>query len=502
MKSFRKLIIENFQSHVHTEIDFVPGLNVFVGPSDSGKSAILRALRWVLFNQPRGTDYIREGAKKCRVCLVLDDGTEIERIRGKSENRYILRTPDGKEEIYESIGQGSHPMILQAHQMQPLRWDQKETLLQFASQLDGPFLLSESGGSKAKLIGRISGAHWIDLALKEATRERNQILSEMRHVEKQKDAIDQKLQPYAEVPKWDEAVTKATKRYQAVQQLKQKREQFIRLAEQLLAIRQEQAKQKRWLTRFRNLPQLEQRQWKLEQKVFLLRQLHHFAQKRKRVQREKERAQTILMQTQNLAESEGLYDCLQEKMTKLKQLKMISKKWKQQQAAKRALEKQLSCLQTVPTLMVTYEHCLQQLEQYRLLRQHRRIWAEILHEKKTLHQIVSSTEAAIKWLNEQYPKVEQRLIRYQQLLGIREKYRDNQKSLQVGREYLKSRIQRIEEFSQAYMELLKLSGRCPTCGSPIDALLLDRLEQELCGGEKYAAIGRADESRETKVGES
>ncbi len=200
MNHFRKLIIENFQSHEYTEIDFVPGLNVFVGPSDSGKSSILRALRWVLFNQPRGKDFIRTGAAKCQVRLIFDDGTEIIRVRGKSINRYIRRAADGEEEVYESFGQGPHPMIIQAHQMIPLKWDQKETLLQFGSQLEGPFLLSESGGSKAKLIGRISGAHWMDLALKEATRERNQLLSEMRQVEQQKESIEERLQPYQDVP--------------------------------------------------------------------------------------------------------------------------------------------------------------------------------------------------------------------------------------------------------------------------------------------------------------
>lgn len=61
MKRFERLLIENFQSHEQTEVFFTEGLNVFVGPSDSGKSAILRALRWVLYNEPKGTDFIRAG---------------------------------------------------------------------------------------------------------------------------------------------------------------------------------------------------------------------------------------------------------------------------------------------------------------------------------------------------------------------------------------------------------------------------------------------------------
>ena len=54
MTNIKKIIIDNFQSHEHTEIEFGPGLNVIVGPSDYGKSAVVRALRWVLYNEPRG----------------------------------------------------------------------------------------------------------------------------------------------------------------------------------------------------------------------------------------------------------------------------------------------------------------------------------------------------------------------------------------------------------------------------------------------------------------
>lgn len=502
MKYFRKLIIENFQSHGYTEIDFVPGLNVFVGPSDSGKSSILRALRWVLFNQPRGTDFIRKGAKKCQVRLVLDDGTEIIRVRGKSENCYLLRTPDGKEERYESIGQGSHQMILQAHQMMPLTWDQKETLLQFASQLEGPFLLSESSGSKAKLIGRISGAHWIDLALKEATREKNQILSEIRQVERQKEAIEKKLQPYDDVPEWEKAVKKATNVYQHVQQMKQKGERLTWLAEQLQANRREQKKQKDWLAQFQHLPELEKRQWNVEQEIFLLRQLNQFAQKRKRVQSEKLECQAFLQQTQELTAAEKAYQHLGEQIVKLKRLTTIFERWKQVRTATTRINQQLDGLKSIPALMEAYEACISKIEQYQRLQKHYQSWTLIQQEKGRVHQVVSSTEEGVRWLNERYPELERQLERYQRLIEIKEKYQETRKSLRVGRDYLQQRIQEIEENMKEYMELLKQFGRCPTCGSSIDALLLERLEQELYGGEKYAAVGRTDESHETKVGES
>ena len=52
MRYVRRITLENFQSHKHTEMEFGPELNVIVGPSDSGKSAIIRALKWVMYNEP------------------------------------------------------------------------------------------------------------------------------------------------------------------------------------------------------------------------------------------------------------------------------------------------------------------------------------------------------------------------------------------------------------------------------------------------------------------
>jgi exonuclease SbcC len=49
-----QLNITNFQSHVKSVLKLSPGINVICGPSDSGKSAIIRGLRWVIENQPTG----------------------------------------------------------------------------------------------------------------------------------------------------------------------------------------------------------------------------------------------------------------------------------------------------------------------------------------------------------------------------------------------------------------------------------------------------------------
>ena len=50
--------LKNFQSHNQSRLEFCDGVNIIVGASDSGKSAILRGLFWVLYNNPNGTGRI------------------------------------------------------------------------------------------------------------------------------------------------------------------------------------------------------------------------------------------------------------------------------------------------------------------------------------------------------------------------------------------------------------------------------------------------------------
>ena len=89
--------IVNFQSHPNTHIDFTEGLNVLVGSSRSGKSAIRRAIMWVITNRPSGLGVISWWNKKgdklvseTKVTITLDNGTVISRVRSPELNGYII----------------------------------------------------------------------------------------------------------------------------------------------------------------------------------------------------------------------------------------------------------------------------------------------------------------------------------------------------------------------------------------------------------------------------
>jgi len=144
-----RLRIKNFQKHKKIDVEFSPGVTSIVGPSDSGKSALIRAIRWALFNKPNGKEFIRDGEKKCSVRIECD-GRKITRIRGK-ENEYQL---DG--EVFRAFGNDVPEAIQDIAQIGPIN---------FQGQHDPPFWLADSAGQVSRNLNQIVNLGIIDSAL-------------------------------------------------------------------------------------------------------------------------------------------------------------------------------------------------------------------------------------------------------------------------------------------------------------------------------------------------
>lgn len=87
----------NFQRHEKRVVELDPHVTTIVGPTDSGKSSIIRALVWALMNEAPD-NLLRQGAKEVEVDVKVD-GHMVKRIRKGTENRYSL---DGKQ--YRAFG--------------------------------------------------------------------------------------------------------------------------------------------------------------------------------------------------------------------------------------------------------------------------------------------------------------------------------------------------------------------------------------------------------------
>lgn len=153
-----RLTLRNFQRHRKLVVDFDPRVTTIVGPTDAGKSAIIRGLLWVLFNRPSGQAFIRHGTDRTRATLRVD-GHRVRRTKAKKDNAYEL---DGAE--FKAFSQGVPDPVR-------LLLNVEETNVQ--AQHDSPFWFALSPGAVSKELNRIVNLQVIDGALADtATRVR------------------------------------------------------------------------------------------------------------------------------------------------------------------------------------------------------------------------------------------------------------------------------------------------------------------------------------------
>ena len=147
--------IRNFQSHKETQIELSPTVNSLEGVSDSGKSAVLRAMLWALTNKPDGTAFAsywaknKKGEIQAPVSVSIDN---ITRIRSKEFNGYIRYGANGKES-YEAL-KGAVPVEIERAV--------NIGAVNIQRQMDPPFLLSSTPGEAARYLNSLVGLEEID----------------------------------------------------------------------------------------------------------------------------------------------------------------------------------------------------------------------------------------------------------------------------------------------------------------------------------------------------
>lgn len=152
--------IINFQSHVETTLKFHNGMNVIIGRSDSGKTAILRALNLVINNKPSG-DSFRSNWGGDTIVRLHTETNIITRAKTKTKNLYQLNTTK-----FNAFGTAVPDEIQKALNFADVNLQQ---------QLDSPFLISETSGNVAAYFNKIANLEIIDKGLQNVQKEINTI---------------------------------------------------------------------------------------------------------------------------------------------------------------------------------------------------------------------------------------------------------------------------------------------------------------------------------------
>lgn len=242
------LVIENFQSHKFTQLNFDPGVNVILGATDAGKSAIFRALVWVLFNRPLGNDFRSYWGGTTSVQVDFNDENDssiLQRVKSNKENYYDL---NGDE--FKAFGQEPPDEVLQAHNI--------DRTLNVQSQIDPFFLLQSSPGEVAQHFNRIARLDDIDRVSKNIDSHARKLQKDLAQGKNYLAEMESELEEYSHLGKVKKELDRAEQIEKKIDKAKRQKRTVIRLCEDI-----EKTKKK-----------IEQREHQIQIKPFVESALH------------------------------------------------------------------------------------------------------------------------------------------------------------------------------------------------------------------------------------
>jgi exonuclease SbcC len=168
-----KVRVQNFQSIKNASVD-IDGFTVVTGPNNSGKSALMRAIRGVFTNAPGGP-LVRHGAPHLSVGLEFDDGSTVVWEKGGKTNRY---TVNGK--TLSSVGRGVPPEV-EALGIGEIRAGSDRIWPQIAEQFTGSlFLVGRPGSVVAEALSDVDRVGALTEALRLSESDRRSATSELK----------------------------------------------------------------------------------------------------------------------------------------------------------------------------------------------------------------------------------------------------------------------------------------------------------------------------------
>ena len=137
--------ISNYQILKKASLEFIPGLNVIIGPSNNGKSSILKAIKALVFTIP-GTTPIRSGQSNYTVGIQYN-GHIVILQKGLKESVYMV-----DKEKYSKFGQTTPEIVSNSLNIKELILNGNKEQLNFWDQMNYPFLLDKSSVETFRFI--------------------------------------------------------------------------------------------------------------------------------------------------------------------------------------------------------------------------------------------------------------------------------------------------------------------------------------------------------------
>lgn len=170
LKSIR---IKNYQSHRDTRLDLCSSINGIIGKSLSGKTAIVRAINWLVTNRPTGFTYHSHFAKskQTSVSATLASGEEIvhRKSKGKSkEYEYEIFYENGYSRGFQKVNRNVPDRVAELLNINEVN---------IQTQIEPHFLITSPPGQIAETINKATKIEKVDEWIKKINKWRNNLRS-------------------------------------------------------------------------------------------------------------------------------------------------------------------------------------------------------------------------------------------------------------------------------------------------------------------------------------
>ena len=211
MANITKVEAFGLWSHYESTFEFSPGLTVITGPNDSGKSSLIRIIRWVFLGEPQGDAFlfkiknesgeVQKETDEGKAVIYLDNGVKVAKIRRGKKTIYKhsgfsepFETATVPEEVKDALG------------IKYYSFGDFEAALNFAFQLEPPFLISEADSAGAKVLGQLAGTEAVDLAIGKVRKDTYKARQDKLQAEKEVEKCNSKLLEYENLDRLKEQV--------------------------------------------------------------------------------------------------------------------------------------------------------------------------------------------------------------------------------------------------------------------------------------------------------
>ncbi|MGV8073174.1 MAG: ATP-binding protein [Syntrophobacteraceae bacterium] len=161
----KRITVENFMAHKSTALNLAEGVTVITGPNNSGKSALVEAVRSIAQNPPSRTA-IRHGEKSAIVRVELESGEIVEWERTEKTALYrIYKAQEDEDasspETYAKFGRIPPDDIRVLLRLDSVETEAGEVDIHIGNQRYPIFLLDQSGSQAASFFAASTEAEYL-----------------------------------------------------------------------------------------------------------------------------------------------------------------------------------------------------------------------------------------------------------------------------------------------------------------------------------------------------